>query len=65
MMPNVDSVFRIPEKIAASSLLPLLERFTGNQKAPDLHAWQDFGGTPNGRKAQTVTIGLVAKEIPG
>lgn len=63
MMPNVDSVFRIPEKIAASSLLPLLERFTGNQKAPDLHAWQDLVARQTAEKAQTVTIGLVAKYL--
>lgn len=63
MMPNVDSVFRIPEKIAASSLLPLLERFTGNQKAPDLHAWQDLVARQTAEKERTVTIGLVAKYL--
>ena len=63
MMPNVDSVFRIPEKIAASSLLPLLERFTGNQKAPDLHAWQDLVTRQTAEKERTVTIGLVAKYL--
>ncbi len=61
MMPNVDSVFMIPEKIATSSLMPLLERFTGNHHKPDLSKWRDLVARQTGDKKTTVTIGLVAK----
>lgn len=63
MMPNVDSVFRIPEKIAASTLMPLLEQFTGNQKAPDLAQWNELVARQTADKNTTVRIGLVAKYL--
>lgn len=63
MMPNVDSVFRIPEKIATSTLMPLLEQFTGNQKAPDLSQWNDLVTRQTAEKNTTVRIGLVAKYL--
>lgn len=63
LMPNVDSVFRIPQKIADSSLLALLENFTGNQKAPDLSRWQELVASQLAEKKATVRIGLVAKYL--
>ncbi|MBP6038037.1 MAG: CTP synthase [Candidatus Saccharimonas sp.] len=61
MMPNVDSVFRIPEIVAKSSLMPLLDKFTGNTHKPDLSKWHDLVARQLAKKDQTVTIGLVAK----
>jgi len=63
MMPNVDSVFRIPERIAGSTLLPLLNTFTGNDIAPDLAKWQDLVARQLAETSQTVRIGLVAKYL--
>ena len=47
MMPNVSSVFLIPERIATSSIMPLLERFTNNTVRPDVTGPIDIVGTPN------------------
>lgn len=63
LMPNVDSVFRIPEKIAESTLMPLLERFTNNQKAPDLTDWNALVSRQLAEKQQSIRIGLVAKYL--
>lgn len=63
MMPNVDSVFRIPEKIANSSLLALLETFTGNHTTTDLTKWNDLVTNQLAEKNTTVRIGLVAKYL--
>jgi CTP synthase len=63
MMPNVPSVFSIPERIALSSIMPLLERFTGNDIQPDLSAWQNLARRQTMKFPQNVTIGLVAKYL--
>ena len=63
MMPNVDSVFRIPEKIAGSSLMPILDAFTGNQHKPDLSRWTDLVARQQAPKAKHATIGIVAKYL--
>lgn len=63
MMPNVPSVFSIPERIASSSIMPLLERFTGNDIQPDLSAWQSLAKRQTTTFPQNVTIGLVAKYL--
>jgi CTP synthase len=63
MMPNVPSVFSIPERIALSSIMPLLERFTGNGVQPDLSAWQNLAKRQTTKFPQNVTIGLVAKYL--
>ena len=63
MMPNVSSVFLIPERIATSSIMPLLERFTGNTVQPDLSSWQDLAKRQATNFPHNVTIGLVAKYL--
>ncbi|HSW90977.1 MAG TPA: CTP synthase, partial [Candidatus Saccharimonadales bacterium] len=63
MMPNVSSVFLIPERIAMSSIMPLLERFTNNTVQPDLSAWQDLAKRQATNFPHNVTIGLVAKYL--
>ncbi|HEY1085930.1 MAG TPA: CTP synthase [Candidatus Saccharimonadales bacterium] len=60
-MPNVDTVYRIPEKIAASPLYDLLSDFSGNHEQPDLSNWQEVVGKQNNTPEKTVTVGLVAK----
>lgn len=61
MMPNVDSVFRIPEIVAASGLMARLHSFTGIMKVPQLDDWQALVKKQRMVKKKTVRIGLVAK----
>lgn len=63
MMPNVDSVFRIPERIAGSGLMPILEQFTGVNKQPELSAWTELVKKQQSKKKKTVKIGMVAKYL--
>jgi len=60
-MPNVDTVYRIPEKIAASELHELLSKFTDNDITPDLTKWSEVIAKQNDTPAKKVTVGLVAK----
>ncbi|HEY0965386.1 MAG TPA: CTP synthase [Candidatus Saccharimonadales bacterium] len=60
-MPNVDTVFRIPQKIAESSLHDLLSTFTGNATSPDLAKWDHIIAAQNSTPGKTVSVGLVAK----
>lgn len=61
LMPNLDSVFKIPEMIAGSSLAPILSKFTGNTARPNLDKWTGIVAKQTVVKDTTVTIGLVAK----
>jgi CTP synthase len=61
MMPNVESVFSIPESIAKSSLMARLNMFTGEAETPDLTDWHDLVVRQKAAKTKSVTIGLVAK----
>jgi len=61
LMPNLDSVFKIPERIAASSLMPIFERLTANTIKPDLSAWHSLVERQTSKKTRKVCIGLVAK----
>jgi CTP synthase len=61
MMPNVDSVFRIPEIVADSGLMARLQAFTGVATVPRLDDWHALVKRQNMTKKKTVRIGLVAK----
>ena len=61
MMPNVDSVFRIPSIVAESGLMARLDAFTGLNQVPDLAEWNELIKKQQSRKAKKVRIGLVAK----
>lgn len=63
MMPNLDSVFKIPARIAQSTLAPILEKFSGYHNKPDLSKWTDLVKRQQADKSKTVTIGLVAKYL--
>lgn len=63
MMPNLDSVFKIPAKVAGSGLLAILEKFTGNTVAPDLAKWNQLVDKQQMKKIQQTTIGIVAKYL--
>ncbi len=61
LMPNVDTVFRIPEIIASNGINDMLTRFTGNTNEPDLSKWHTIIEQQNTTPETTVTVGLVAK----
>lgn len=63
LMPNVDSVFKIPAKIAQSPINNMLDKFTGVTTAPDMSKWQDLVARQQSPKNQTVKVGLVAKYL--
>ena len=61
MMPNVSSVFSIPETIAKSDVMGRLNLFIGNDIAPDLTKWQELVARQTSPKLHKLSIGLVAK----
>lgn len=61
MMPNVDSVFRIPQLVAESKLMRRLDEFTDKKTRPDLKEWEALIKKQQSKKDKTVRIGLVAK----
>jgi CTP synthase len=61
LMPNVDTVFRIPLIIAANGLNKMLTEFTGRHATPDFSAWERIVKAQNNKPSKTVTVGLVAK----
>ncbi len=61
MMPNFDSVFRIPEIITKSALLAHLDAFTGVLTKPDLSKWHDLVERQLSKKSRCISVGIVAK----
>lgn len=63
LMPNADTVFRVPLLLAKSSISKLLSDFSGLHNDPDLSAWKKIVRIQNSKPDQTVKIGLVAKYV--
>jgi CTP synthase len=63
MMPNIDSVFKIPEMVATSTLGPLLDTFAGVEAPADLTAWRDLVARQMAAPSQEVSVGIVAKYL--
>jgi len=61
LMPNVDTVFRIPLIIAANGLNKMLTDFSGFRAPADLAAWEKIVKAQTTKAKKTVTVGLVAK----
>jgi CTP synthase len=61
LLPNADTVYRVPLTIAASGINELLSTFSGNTTVPDLRAWKSIVRRQAARPAATVRVGLVAK----
>jgi CTP synthase len=61
MMPNIDSVFKIPNMIAESDLMHRLSRFTGIAAKPKLTEWHALVKRQQAVKQKSVRIGLIAK----
>jgi CTP synthase len=63
LMPNADTVYRVPTILAGSSISKLLSEFSGLRKKPDLAKWDTIVGLQAAKPKKTVVIGLVAKYI--
>lgn len=63
MMPNLKSVFLIPQKIASGGLMSVLNKLVGEELKPDLSAWEALAKRQTATPAKTVSIGLVAKYL--
>ncbi len=61
LMPNVDTVFRIPEILASNGIHELLTKFTGIATAPDLTKWEAIIAKQAAKSTKTINVGLVAK----
>jgi len=61
LMPNADTVYRIPLNIASSGLHDMLTKFSGFSKKPDLSSWKKIIEAQMSTPEKSVTIGLVAK----
>ncbi len=62
MMPNVDTVYKVPLMVARE-LGPVLASFTGNMTVPDMTRWQQLVRHDSQTYRQRLTIGLVAKYV--
>ena len=63
LMPNVDTVFRIPSMVAGNGLHELLSRFTGSYEVPELSKWDTIIARQNSQPTAHVKVGLVAKYL--
>lgn len=61
LMPNVDTVYRIPQAVAESGVSDMLMKFAGISKKIKLEKWTKLIEKQKIKPAQTVNIGLVAK----
>jgi CTP synthase len=61
LMPNADTVFRIPLIIAKSGLNKLLSDLSGLHNEPDLSSWENIIRCQMSKPSRIVTVGLVAK----
>lgn len=62
MMPNVDTVYKVPLMVARE-LGPVLASFTGNMTVPDMTRWQQLVRHDSQTYHRRLTIGLVAKYV--
>ncbi|NTW62339.1 CTP synthase, partial [Candidatus Saccharibacteria bacterium] len=63
MMPNADTVYRVPLTIAKSRLSKLLTKFSDNKSVPDLSMWEGIIKRQKTLPVRIVTVGLVAKYV--
>ncbi|MGV9002107.1 MAG: CTP synthase [Candidatus Saccharimonadaceae bacterium] len=63
LLSNANTVYEVPLTIYASGIGPVLERFTGNTKKPDLTKWRNLAEAQEMRFPSTVKIGMIAKYL--
>lgn len=63
LMPNIDTVYRIPMMIGSNGLYGMLKKFAGLRKKPDFAKWKKVVQAQDATPEKTITIGLVAKYV--
>ena len=63
LMPNVDTVYRVPLLIAKCSMSKLLSDFSGLHNEPNLNSWRTIVRHQTSKPKNSITVGLVAKYI--
>ena len=61
LMPNADTVYRVPLIIAKSGMNKLLSKFSGSGYKSNLAAWNKVVHNQKNKPDKTITVGLVAK----
>lgn len=63
LMPNADTVYRVPLIVAESGINKLLSEFTRDSTKPNLSSWKKIIEHQNSHPEKTVKVGLVAKYV--
>ena len=63
LMPNADTIYRVPLILAKSGMSELLSDFSGFDATPKLNNWKKVVRNLTSRPNKIVTIGLVAKYL--
>lgn len=61
LLPNADTVYRVPLTVSEGGLNTLLMKFSGLTATPDLSAWKKIVQSQMRTPEKTITVGLVAK----
>lgn len=62
-LPDIDSVYDVPFNVLKSGVLEILNVFVGDDKEPDMSAWEEFSKKRAQVNEKTVKVGLVAKYV--
>ena len=62
-LPDIDSVYDVPFNVLKSGVLEILNDFVGDDKEPDMSAWEEFSKKRAQKNARIVKVGLVAKYV--
>ncbi len=63
LLPDAESVYDVPLNVLKSGVLSILNDFVGNNKAPDMSAWEKLAEKRAKKDKKEVTVGLVAKYV--
>ena len=62
-LPDINSVYDVPFNVLKSGVLDILNKFVGNDRAPDMKKWEKFSDWRSTKWPKTVKVGLVAKYV--
>ena len=62
-LPDIDSVYDVPFNVLKSGVLEILNDFVGDDKEPDMSAWEEFSKKRAQVNEKIVKVGLVAKYV--
>ncbi len=62
-LPDIESVYDVPFNVLKSGVLEILNRFVGDDKAPDMTKWQKFSDLRSKKYDKVYKVGLVAKYV--